>query len=391
VLPLTVLLTVFLLGCIAFAVDIGYMIMVRAELQNAADAASLAGTSQLLDRNVLKGGTQNTATAIDTAMANGRAEAKKFALLNKGGAVELVLDGNADNAEGGDIVFGYIANPMDYDAPLVRTVPGVGPYPNSTQVTVHRDTTRNGQLSLFFAPVLGQRYANLQGRATATYEGGISGFQIQAAGYGTAKLLPFALDVNAWNAVVSGTGPDDFTRDPATGAVTAGSDGVHEVKLFPLSNGNGSGESGLPPGNFGTIDIGSPNNSTADLSRQIREGVNAQDLSYFAGGKLQLDPDTHTLVLQGDTGVSAGVKDDLTAIIGTPRIIPLYSTVSGPGNNARYTIVGFAGVTVLEVVLTGSLSEKHVTIEPAFVIDPNALGGSPDSSFFVTKPLALTR
>src|SRR5262249_22392834 len=219
----------------------------------------------------------------------------------------------------------------------------------------------------------------------------ISALKTEGARSGPARLLPFALDLTAWNAALNGSGPDDFTRDPATGAVTAGADGVHEVKLFPLSNGNGSGSSGLPPGNFGTLDVGSPNNSTADLSRQIREGVNSQDLSYFVSGKLQLDPDTHTLVLQGDTGVSAGVKDDLASIIGTPRIIPLYSTVSGPGNNARYTIVGFAGVTVLEVVLTGSLSEKHVTIEPAFVIDPNALGGAPDSSFFVTRPLALTR
>src|SRR5262249_8418840 len=144
-------------------------------------------------------------------------------------------------------------------------------------------------------------------------------------------------------------------------------------------------------GNFGTVDLGAANNSTADLARQILYGVNADDLSHFANNTIQLDPATGTLNLQGDTGVSAGVKDELTSIIGQPRIIPLYSTVSGPGNNANYPIVGFAGITITEVVLTGSLSSKHITIQPCYVIEPNAISGGSGTSWFVVRPLALTR
>ena len=48
-------------------------------------------------------------------------------------------------------------------------------------------------------------------------------------------------------------------------------------------------------------------------------------------------------------------------------------------------------MTVLEVVLTGSLSSKHLTIQPCWVIDPNARGGGTGPSYFVVKPLALTR
>ena len=48
--------------------------------------------------------------------------------------------------------------------------------------------------------------------------------------------------------------------------------------------------------------------------------------SSTAGGKLYLN---------GDTGISAGVKDELASIKGQPRIIPIFSTVSGNGNNAQ--------------------------------------------------------
>src|SRR5262249_22007912 len=231
----------------------------------------------------------------------------------------------------------------------------------------------------------GRDTIDLQATSTATAQGNIRGFKWQNNSLTNPKLLPFALQVDTWMQVVNGSGPDDFTRDTTTGAVTSGSGGIHECKLYPISTG--------ASGNFGTVDLGAPNNSTADLSRQVLNGPNAADFAYFPNSTIQLDPETGTLILQGDTGVSAGVKDELASIIGEPRIIPLYSTVTGNGNNAQYTIVGFAGVTITEVVLTGSLSSKHLTIQPCFVVDstaiPGASGGS--TSWFVTRPVALTR
>ncbi|HLQ44366.1 MAG TPA: hypothetical protein VK137_06540, partial [Planctomycetaceae bacterium] len=123
----------------------------------------------------------------------------------------------------------------------------------------------------------------------------------------------------------------------------------------------------LPAGNRGTVDIGSSNNSTADLSRQIRNGPNETDLAYF-GGTLKI-PAGGLLALNGDTGLSAGIKDDLAAIIGQPRAIPIFRSVSGPGNNATYQIVKFVGIRILFVQLTGSPSGKKVTIQPAPVFD----------------------
>jgi hypothetical protein len=76
------------------------------------------------------------------------------------------------------------------------------------------------------------------------------------------------------------------------------------------------------------------------------------------------------------------VKDDLVSIKGKPRIIPIFQSVTGPGNNAEYTIVKFVGVRVMEVKLTGSMSSKKVIIQPANIV---AKGGIPDPGATTTE------
>src|SRR5207245_10238453 len=159
--------------------------------------------------------------------------------------------------------------------------------------------------------------------------------------------------VNTWNSALGGTGGDNWSYDPATKKYLAGQDGTREIKLYPFST---------AAGNFGTIDIGSADNSTADLERQIRYGPNKADLDAM-GGQFALGSDG-TLTVTGDTGVSAGMKDAIAAIRGQPRIIPLYRPpVVGSGNDAEYAIVGFAGVVVLDVNMTGPLASKQITIQ----------------------------
>jgi Flp pilus assembly protein TadG len=378
---LTAFLMVFLMIVVAFAVDLGYIIVVHIQLQNAADAAAMAGTSKLLDQSLL-----TTSPNQSQAIANADAEAQRFSLANTAGGVHLQLANNTSNNPSGDLVCGYLSNPSDLSQQMDFTR-----WPNSVAVRVRRDQVTNGSLSLFFARIMGINSEDLTATATATYKDRVTGFSIHTPGHSTCALLPFTLNVNTWNQVLTGVGPDNFARDPSTGAVTSGSDGIHECKLFPLSNGGGN--TAVTPGNFGTLQIGPANNSTATLVRQILYGPNADDLSYYPNGLIQLDPTTGTLILPGNTGVSAAVKDALTSIIGQPRVLPLYTTVSGNGANAQYVIVAFVGVTVLEAVLSGSLSSKHVTIEPCFCVDANAVTGNTVTtpSYYVYTPVALTR
>jgi hypothetical protein len=97
--------------------------------------------------------------------------------------------------------------------------------------------------------------------------------------------------------------------------------------------------------------------------------------------------------LNGDTGISAGVKDELASIIGQPKVLPVFREVTGNGNNATYTIVDFVGVRVLDVKLTGSVSSKRVTIQPAAIVTSGAVWAPGESSVghFIYSPVWLVR
>jgi len=376
---LTAVSLVVLMGFAALAVDVGMLYNAREESQRTADSAALAGAWELLDGDALTG----TAEMSEESLA-ARQRAATFAAANPILGHAPVVDLNSANSPEGDVLIGYIADANHYIGTMSTANPDQA---NSVRVLVRRDSVRNGPILLAFANILGIESTEVWAEATATFKDGVVGYRANSS-TGNAQLLPFALHVNVWNALLAGTYSvgDGYSYNTETGAVAAGADGVRELNLYP-----GSGGTQLPPGNFGTVDVGSASNSTADIARQILQGVNESDLSYFPNGELKLGPDG-TLPLEGDTGLSAGMKDELEAIKGQARAILLFNAVSGSGNNAVYTIVGFAGIRIVDVKLTGSMSGKRVIIQPAFVVDDSAITGSgPGSSKFVYEPPRLVR
>jgi hypothetical protein len=195
-----------------------------------------------------------------------------------------------------------------------------------------------------------------------------SGFKVPPGSTLTAGVLPIAIDDGSWNNLMDGLASDgdNFSYNPAIGTVVNGSDGVPELNIFPDS------DDSLPPGNRGTVDFGSANNSTADLSRQILYGLNAGDLSYFPNNAFNLD--NTPIDLNGDTGISNGIKDELAAIIGQPRAFPIFNNVTGPGNNSTFTIIKFVGATIVDVQLTGN--PKRVIVQPTTFVDSTGVRGS---------------
>ena len=89
----------------------------------------------------------------------------------------------------------------------------------------------------------------------------------------------------------------DYGFNGGLNEVVKSPDGILEVNMYP------SGSSLLPPGNRGTVDIGHPGNSANDLVRQIREGINGDDLAWF-GGEIRFDGSP--LEFSGDTGNQYG-------------------------------------------------------------------------------------
>ena len=359
-------------GFTALAVDVGFMTQTKAQMQAAADASALSAGLEL--PNGWGTGKVSTAQQVDSA---GKSGAQAVAVTYRlGEQAAAYLDTTRD------VRFGQRTKTSG--GAWVETW-GAAPY-NIVEVTIHRDqpivgdvATRGDQeLPLFFARAMGNKTASLIARATATLAPG-GGFYIPPGSGLTCPLLPIAMDETSWNdLILNGAGSDNYKFNPSSngnGTVTPGTDGIKELSMYPGSNAT------LPSGNRGTVDIGSSGNSTADLSRQIRFGPNEADLAYF-GGRVQI-PASGLLALNGDTGLSAGIKDDLAAIIGQPRAIPIFRSVSGPGNNATYQICKFVGIRILYVKLTGSPSQKQVIIQPAPLFDgtiistPGAL--QPDS------------
>lgn len=366
VLVLTVFMMMAIFALLACAVDLGYIEVARTELQRTADSAAIAATWELIDEDALFGYGDSWSTE-----QNARNTAAEYAILNK------VLQHNAGLAQD-DVAVGYLANPSDPAAPM--GFDGLHPA-NAVWVRVKRSVDQNGEVPLFFARLFGTAQAACQAEATAALLNNFGGFRAPSDG-GNLEILPFALDLETWNALLAGCGTDDWTWNAELQEVQSGPDGILEANLFPQATG--------APGNRGTVDIGNDNNSTADIARQILHGVSAEDLEHH-GGVLELD-ENGELQLNGDTGISAGVKDELATIIGDPRIMPVFSQVVGPGNNAQYTIVNFVGIRIVEVKLTGKMSGKRVIIQLANVSTHGGIpGGDSQTSWFVYSPVWLVR
>jgi hypothetical protein len=346
ILIMTCFLMIAMIAFIALAVDVGYLYTVRNELQRSADASAIAATWELIEED-----TFDPDFSVDSLTTNARSTAVQFAALNKVGnaAPGLAAD---------DVFVGYMADPSNPNDPLIPLP--VGMLPNAVKVRVQRTELQNGKIPLFFARVLGIDDSASEAEATAALVQGFNGFKMPSDG-SNLEMLPFALDEETWNSISTGGAGDNWRYNKDTKTVTAGSDGIYEINLYPQGTGS--------PGNRGTVDVGGANNSTADLCRQIREGVSQADMDalHDSGHSLEFN-DSGEIVLNGDTGISAGVKDDLVLVKGKPKIIPIFSSVTGPGNNAEYTIVKFVGVRVMEVKLTGSMSSKKVMIQPANII-----------------------
>jgi hypothetical protein len=365
VLALTLFMLVTMMAFMAFAVDVGYLNVIRTELQRSADSAAMASAWDLLR----EGGVQGNPTQ---AITDARATAGVYAGKNNVGTVAPTL-------AQGDVHIGLLDNLASSTAAM--TFADTSRF-NAVCVRIQRTEAQNHEVPLFFARALKLDSVPVQGYSTAAFCNNFAGFRTPSDG-SNVGILPFALLKSTWDTLVS-QGTDDYRWDETHKTIAAGGDGVKEVTLFPQATG--------ASGNCGTVDIGSSSNSTNDIKRQIVQGISKEDFQALtnAGRSLVIGSNGQTF-LEGDTGISAGVASELESIKGQPRVIPIYQSVSGPGNNAVYTIVQYAGVRIMYVDLTGGKNKnKKVVIQPANI---TVRGGVPASgtvrSQYVYSPVHL--
>jgi len=132
----------------AMTIDVGRMVVSHAELQNAVDAAALAGASQLVG------------FVDETAITDARAETEGLAFVNRVAGTPLTLGS-------GDVVFGCVNSETgDFTA---QSAFSAGDVVDSVLVTGRRTVdSPDGCIDLFFAPIFGLSASFHASRAIAT-------------------------------------------------------------------------------------------------------------------------------------------------------------------------------------------------------------------------------
>ncbi len=370
---LVALLSVPFLAMVAFAVDIAWIVQSRSDLQNAADAAALAGAEQLISGFVqyeLPGQTLQ-ATILTASESTAKTYAKNFAGYNTAGGVTSLALNDAD------IQFGFTDAANTYTA-----VPTYAGFPNTLKVTMRLDSQANGALKLFFSPVLGISSTNVMASAAATiYTGNVISFQ-SSPGTKTA-VLPMTFDVNAWNTFIK-------TGASSDGTIKASLNGAPQMQVYPSPN--------LAPGNFGMLSLNDSSNAASDIDSWILNGMSSDDLNFLkSNGILPLpQPNPGLWNWKGATGFKSSDLNDLP--VGQSFLLPVFEPVvgtpgstyeaavgttyqssdktsgtatvgdSGVGQNAYYNIVGFVGVQI-----TTLDSSSDALIQPAGVTVPTAV------------------
>jgi hypothetical protein len=286
------------------------------------------------------------ATILTSAISSATSQAQRLAALNKAGDVSSLT------ANASDVVCGFLDAQNNFSP-----TPPDSRFPNSVQVTLRRDDQANTPVNLFFASIFGKTSANLTATAQATMMSSPGDFG--GAKNANPKFLPVALDVRIWSQFLqNGTSPS------ANNQVLTGPNGALELQVYPDSTQFGS---------FGLVSIGAPANGTGSYRAWIDNGPSPGDLKYLKNNALLPVSPSAPQYWYAGPGMKSTLQSDFASIIGQPRLVPLYDGSLATDNG--YPIVGFAGVTISEA--TGDGSNMNISVQPAVVSDPTAIGGVP--------------
>jgi Putative Tad-like Flp pilus-assembly len=294
---------------------------------------------------------------LKSAVANAAANAKIYAGYNGAGGVDSLTLNDAD------IEFGFTDGSANYAA-------GTNSFPNTIKVTMRRDGQANGNLSLFFAPLLGFGTTGLTAAAAATMFGGpVDSFSSSPSS--NIPVLPAAYDVNAWNTfVASGLDPDGnlstYNSNPA-------------LQVYPSIK---------APGNFGQVSLNGRHSGSRHESAWVAHGISSADVTGLTGAHLipLSSQDSSQWNWIGDAGIKSSLIYSIDNYVGRQFMLPLFNPYNSgvpqaddyaaglyQGSYYRYQIVQFVGITVVPG------GNQNVTVQPCALINPNVtfLGNGP--------------
>lgn len=326
--PFLALLIVPLMGMVAFAIDYGYLTVVRSDLQRTADAAALAAVVDLIPNQYNQ---QNTSAA--------RARVRQYVADNLGVADDDMTTQFAVADK--DIQIGRYDPTTIYSGNITLLPSGIA---DTVRVTLRRDASLNSPVKLFFARVLGITSNPMQVTSTAVLRQAIG---VKAKG----DVLPFAIQQQTWDNLPTQANFSIYSNNQVYDA-----------------NGN------LVAGNWGTVDLGYLNNSTSDLNGQIIQGLRQTDVNqlYIEGRIPNSTMLPVPLTVQAETGMSSGMKSAVQSIYGETRMIPIYDTVNGDfgggGNTAEFHVVKWGVIKVVTSNWNGQ-NDTYITAIKSWTYD----------------------
>lgn len=318
---LTAILIVPLIGMLAFSIDVGYLLKKRGELQRTADAAVLAAVVDLVPNS---DGTQN----LDVV----RATLRSYVTSN-------ITDVSNFTVLDSDITIGRFEPETVYTD---FTILDTGVF-DTVRVTLRRDSSANSPITLMFGSIFGILDSDVSASATAVLQ---KATVIRPG----AGVLPFSIPMAEWNA----TPPGDVWSIYGDGR---------------MLDGSGS----QIPGNWGTLDLGTTSNSTADINSQVRDGLVQSHLDglYNAGRipSAESIDSRQPFYANGDTGLSGGMKQSLIDTIGETKLIPIFDwTNNSGGGGLEFHVAGWA-VAVLHDVRFKGANTSYVEIQKSYTYD----------------------
>lgn len=327
VVVLTAFFMVALLGLVALVVDLGYLMLARGQLQDAADSAALAGSAVLA---------QGPAAA--------RAEAQRFASLNLVGKSPVSLDPNRD------IVLGH------WDCVSHSFTPMTGSNEanaDSIQVTCHLSDA--GGSALFFSKLWGTQTANpvavSLAQSQCTQCGPFIGVN-EVVMLGDAQTDSYSSWAGPYSSATAGSQGSVCSNGPIglIGNVSIHGDAhpgpgqiVGEIGHDTVSGSTAPRSTAmtLPPVNFGSAATAN-NNQNIPMTAKGRSPLNGTALTLSGGDTLTLPPGIYyfssvlitgssTLELCGPTviyctGNFNGGGGSLVNATQLPRNLQLYCT-----------------------------------------------------------------
>jgi hypothetical protein len=308
-----------LLALLALAVDYGFLLYIRTDLQRTADQASIAAVRDLVPDAY---GNQD--------LNKVRATVREYVAKNLGDSFEV---NDADIEIGRSDTSTIYGSLVILDSGIFDTV----------RVKLRRDDLANTSVSLYFARIFDRDSADLSAYATAILQRG------RYLGPNTG-VLPIAMEQMAWNDL--GQGENAFIYGDGR-----------------IVDGTGS----QIPGNWGTLDIGHAGNSVNELREQLINGLSQDDLNELhSQGAIpvttHIDSQLNPLVLNGDTGFSAGMKHAVYEVYGQNRLMPIYESTTGQGGNLMFNVIGWGAVKIISSKWGGN-KNSYIEVKKTYLYD----------------------